>query len=573
MEKVVSEIDISIVTYNSSQWIPRFLESLIKQSYPTEQINLLFTDHESTDLTPHLLLEWKSKLEKRFKSFKVVSEKNLGFGHGHNNNIFNSSSEFILVTNIDLEFETDTITTLINTAVKDDLNVASWECRQKPFEHPKHYNPVTLETTWSSSACVLFRRTAFQAVGGYEKKIFMYGEDVELSFRLRDNGYKLKYCPKAVCWHYAYEYENQIKPLQFFGSILANCYIRLRYGRFKNIIGGLYYYLSLLSSPENFPNQRIGLVKNFFKLLINTPYFLATRKRSAETFKFYLWDYEIFREGAFYKYKKSAKIEDKISVIVRTYGDRLDFLQQAVASIGNQTHANIEIIVVEDGTRNAAEYIKSIQYDNIKSVIYQPVEKCGRCKAGNVGLSLATGKYIAFLDDDDLYYPDHLEILLYELVNNSDVAAVYASAFEVKTLIKSWHPLTYQELSYKILHKQCFSRVIMWCCNYIPIQANLFKRELYDQYGGFDEEMDYLEDWNLWTRYSLHHDFRFIDKTTSLYRVPGESEVAEARQKKLDDYYQIAVEKQRQLIVQTTPAKIIEYCDELHRHLIKGDAH
>ncbi|MBK8401205.1 MAG: glycosyltransferase [Propionivibrio sp.] len=80
---------------------------------------------------------------------------------------------------------------------------------------------------------------------GYEDRIFAYGEDVELSYRLRDHGFRLKYCPKAVCYHYSYEEAGQLKPLQFFGGTLANFYIRLRYGSILQILTGSILYLLL----------------------------------------------------------------------------------------------------------------------------------------------------------------------------------------------------------------------------------------------------------------------------------------------------------------------------------------
>jgi hypothetical protein len=80
--------------------------------------------------------------------------------------------------------------------------------------------------------------------------------------------------------------------------------------------------------------------------------------------------------------------------------------------------------------------------------------------------------------------------------------------------------------------------------NFIPIQAVVFRRELYDCYGGFDESLDYLEDWNLWTRYSQAGDFLLIEKTTSMFRVPYDLAEKATRQMMLDKYYPIALQKQ-----------------------------
>jgi len=563
----MNQIDISLVTYNSSKWIENFFTSLMHQDFSLNSINLYITDNDSTDKTFKILQEKKLQFNKYFSSINLFKEKNLGFGHGHNNNFKHASSEFILISNVDLEFEPDAIVKVFDYAQKDNKDVASWEFRQKPYEHPKYYNPVTLETSWSSSACILFRKEAIKKIAGYEKRIFMYGEDVELSYRLRDNGYKLKYYPKAVCWHYTYDEANEVKPIQFLGSTLANVYIRLRYGSMKDILKGFFLYFRLLFKPEKFPSQRKKLLYSWVTLLKNTPYFLFTRRKNKENkYSFYNWDYEFIRDGAFYEYKQENKEQELplVSIIVRTCCRKTEYLKETITSIQNQTYSNIEVIVVEDGTTDAETYIKNIDDLTIK---YKSIEKSGRCKAGNIALSMTTGDYIGFLDDDDLFFSDHIEVLIDELTTNDDIAAAYTSAFEVETEERSKNPLHYIEKNFNIVHQQKFSRCLMWHHNYIPIQSILFSRNLYAKHGGFDEELENLEDWNLWTRYSLKNDFIYIPKTTSLYRVPYHYQISAERQKELDRYYKIAVEKQKHLKIELTPINVVNCYRELNKNL------
>jgi len=558
-------IDISIVTYNSQKWIENFFRSLEKQNYPLKLINLYITDNSSIDDTLQKLEEVKKDYADKFASFQIFERENLGFGAGHNHNIKKAKSEFILVTNVDLEFEADTLEKVVSYASKDSKDVASWEIRQKPYEHPKYYNPVTLETNWSSSACILFRKSALDEIGGYEEKIFMYGEDVEISYRLRDHGYKLKYYPKAVCWHYTYEVANQVKELQFLGSTSSNVLLRMRYGGIRAIGKGIILYFGLFMVPKQFDSQRWKLFKNLIDIAKKAPYFLTTRKkRKEEHYKFLLWDYEFIRDGAFYTYaKKEIENPPLVSVIVRTCCQRIGYLKEAIESIKNQTYDNIELIIVEDGTEDAKEFVATIESENIKNISYIPMPKAGRCVGGNVGLKNATGKYIVFLDDDDLFFADHVEVLVDALEKDTSLGACYTSAFQVSTDVKSKNPLVYKEMSHDVIYRQPFSRCLMWYNNYIPIQAIMFKKELYDRYGGFDESLDNLEDWNLWTRYSMENDFRYIEKTTSLYRVPYHQEHTKKRQEELDSYYQKAVEKQKSLKMEMSPADVVECYREL----------
>jgi hypothetical protein len=88
---------------------------------------------------------------------------------------------------------------------------------------------------------------------------------------------------------------------------------------------------------------------------------------------------------------------------------------------------------------------------------------------------------------------------------------------------------------------------------------------LYERYGGFAEDMDQLEDWNLWTRYTLSDDFVLVEKTTSKYRVPASAREAAARQAQLDEAYPNAIERQRELRVQLSPQTIARMA-EAHMH-------
>src|SRR5436190_344450 len=76
------------------------------------------------------------------------------------------SAPFFFIVNPDCVLEPGALATLLETARADEDRVAAWEMRQIPYEHPKAYDPVTLETDWTSGAATLYRRRDFEAVGG-----------------------------------------------------------------------------------------------------------------------------------------------------------------------------------------------------------------------------------------------------------------------------------------------------------------------------------------------------------------------------------------------------------------------
>ncbi len=590
--KLAPAVTLSIVTYNSEKWLDAFFKSLFQQQLPCDQIALCLLDNGSSDNTYAWLTKQHSVLADKFASVQLHQGSNIGFGAGHNHNLALAYTPFFWVTNVDLEFEPDTLTTLLHVAEQDvkqfkshgGSQVAAWECRQKPYEHPKDYHPVSGETSWCSSACVLFKTDAIKAVNCYEPLLFLYGEDVELSYRLRDHGFKLKYVPKASVWHYTYEEAAQIKPQQFLGSTLANVLLRCRYGRRHEVIQGFVMFVALFAMKPLFEGMRTKLLGQFLKLLKLAPQFLRTRRQSQEKFPFRMWDYAMAREGAFYKYPSAAQshIEQAkntsqgapmVSVLMRTMPGRAGKLREAIASVVNQTYAQlkcpIELVLVEDGglvIESARSQIDELRASGVLAeVIYVPLPKSGRCVAGNKALEVATGQLCCFLDDDDLFYADHLEVLVNEWLKQPSLGAVYALAYEVRTHVHSEEPWVYEDVMHSLIHRQEFSRPTLWHHNYFPIQTVLFQRRLYLENGGFDLDLENLEDWNLWVRYSLKSDFKLISKVTSLYRVPDQLEKALKRQAVLDDYYNKAKTKHDLLKVELTLPEIRQIVEEVSR--------
>ena len=594
-----SVLTLSIVTYNSEKWLKAFFESLLKQGLPCDQIALCVLDNASTDGTYAALQAQLSTQAgawgHQFASVQLHQGPNIGFGAGHNHNLALTQTPFFWVTNVDLEFEHDTLTTLLRTAQQDvaqstaqlspqNTNVAAWECRQKPYEHPKDYHPVTGQTTWCSSACVLFKTEAIKAVNGYEPLLFLYGEDVELSYRLRDHGYSLRYVPNATVWHFTYEEAAQIKPQQFLGSTLANVLLRCRYGRRHEVIQGFLMFMGLFALRPLFPGMRRQLLAQTWKLMKLAPQFLSTRRKSQEKFPFRMWDYEMAREGAFYEYptaalsstsiaKTSAQGAPMVSVLMRTMPGRAGKLKEAMASVAQQTYAHmggpIELVVVEDGgegVESAKAAVEALRSSGVLAkVVYVPLPKSGRCVAGNKALEAATGQLCCFLDDDDLFYADHLEVLVEEWLKQPQLGGVYALAYEVRTHVLSEEPWVYENVMHSLIHRQPFSRPTLWHHNYFPIQTVLFQRSLFETYGGFDLDLENLEDWNLWVRYSLKNDFKLVPKVTSIYRVPDQLEKALQRQSVLDDYYAKAKAKHDLLKVELTLPEIQKIVEEVTR--------
>lgn len=539
----MKEMDLVYVSYNSSKWIDHCFDSVAKSDYPLENVSIYVVDNASTDDTLEKLEAAKQRHTGKFAKFEIIrSQENLGFGRANNLGFSHGTSEIVCFFNIDTEVCENTLSALDKEIAGSDEQVGLWELRQFPYEHPKLYNALTHETTWSSGAAFAMRRELYQKLSGFDESIFMYAEDVDLSWRLRYQGYTLKYCPSAVIWHYSYQSAGEVKPNQYLNSVINNLLLRYRFGSRHDILRGNLMVLNQLRHPPVFPGSKKMLLKRYLHHFRKIGHFLRSRCRDEHFHaEFNGFDYAPIRDGAFHEnhFPKSGAL---VSIIVRTCG-RPDVLRETMQSLRLQTYPNIEIVVVEDGPEISGEMLRN-EFSDLNVLYKATGEKVGRSKAGNIAMELAHGKYLNFLDDDDLFYADHVEVLLSELENKQERAA-YAFAFETPIEIFSKSPYQYKIHNFLGIHKQTFSRMLLCHHNYIPIQCIMFEKSLFLEYGGLDETLDSLEDWDLWVRYSLHTDFICVKKTTSEYRVPFKREINASRQKALDDALKVVREKHK----------------------------
>lgn len=188
-----------------------------------------------------------------------------------------------------------------------------------------------------------------------------------------------------------------------------------------------------------------------------------------------------------------------ISVIVRTK-DRPALVREAVESI-RATGYPCEIVVVNDGGAPAGlEGVTLVEHE----------QSMGRAEAGNAGVRAAANPLIAFLDDDDLYYPEHLATLA--RASSSSHAAWYTDA--VSAFLTPGESGRYETTKRLRLYAQDYDRELLLVDNFIPLPALLFRREAFLDLGGFDPHFDLFEDWDFLIRLSRRGDFLRIPRVT-----------------------------------------------------------
>lgn len=538
-------IDLVYVTYNSEKWIAQCFDSILDSDYDLKQVNVFVVDNASTDKTVNVLQSRKSNMLDKLASYTVIhNRRNEGFGKGNNIGFSKGCSEFVCFFNIDTKLFRDTLSVLVDTLSHAEKDAALWELRQFPFEHPKMYDPVSMETNWCSGAAFAVRREVFSKVNGFDEALFMYVEDVDLSWRIRCHGYKLKYIPSARIYHFSYENAQTIKLVQHVYGIINNLLLRYRFGTFRDALVGHILFWRVMTLPPVLKGAKKALLKAYIKHFSKVGYFYQGgryRHRLCFIPRFTGFDYGLTRMGNFYT-NQALDSTPLVSVIVRTH-QRPDVLRESLLSLENQTYSNLEIIVVEDGTNQSEQMIQS-EFPNSNIRYFATGQKVGRSKAGNLAIQKAAGKYINFLDDDDLFFADHVEVLVNVLEHRAEKAA-YAVGLETSVQVTSISPYCYEIKNCRTVHHQPFDRIVLCHHNYIPIQCIMFHRELFDLYGGLDENVDALEDWDLWVRYSLHTDFAYVEKTTSIYRVPYGTTQNGNRQKILDEALVVMREKHK----------------------------
>lgn len=244
-----------------------------------------------------------------------------------------------------------------------------------------------------------------------------------------------------------------------------------------------------------------------------------------------------------------------VSIIVRTCG-KPDVLRNALESIRKQTYSNIEVVVVEDGKNISELFIKN-NYSALNIHYYATNQHVGRTRAGNIALQLATGEYYNFLDEDDILLENHIEQLMNCLVS-SHTKVAYAVAEEQQIRVMSLSPYIFHVKRKLIRYRHPFNRILLCYMNIFPIQCVLFSRELYDKYGGFNEELDVLEDWDLWLRYAAHEKFAFENSVTSIYYTPFRNKKKTSRDQQLQKAGQAVCANYQEYMLKMTAQEVNE---------------
>lgn len=208
-----------------------------------------------------------------------------------------------------------------------------------------------------------------------------------------------------------------------------------------------------------------------------------------------------------------------VSVIVRTQ-NRPGYLQEALASLRNQSYRDLEVILVVDGGRFRLDPSAYTDLRLRQILLPKPV---GRSAAANRGLAIAQGEFVGFLDDDDILYPTHLSLLVGTLRGHRNWHVVYSDALEASQVPEIHSPTGYRTVSRRLVYSWDFVLGGLRLANHIPNLCLLFRRGILHTVGGFDAALPNLDDWDLLRRLSNLTAFHHLKLTTAEYRIRSDS--------------------------------------------------
>jgi len=207
-----------------------------------------------------------------------------------------------------------------------------------------------------------------------------------------------------------------------------------------------------------------------------------------------------------------------VTVIIPTC-NRDQYIKQAIDSILNQTYKNTELIIIDDGSKdNTSEVLKKYDtYNNINIIALS--HNTGVANARNLGLKEAKGDYIAFLDSDDFWEKNKIELQLNEFDKDNSMGLVHTGAIEFG---KGWE-------REKILEKK--NRLEGWCGEeiftkwYIFHSSIMIKKQYMEKIGNFDTMFPCSSDYEWWLRVAKYCKFKYIP-TTLIWKRYTENQIS-----------------------------------------------
>ena len=191
----------------------------------------------------------------------------------------------------------------------------------------------------------------------------------------------------------------------------------------------------------------------------------------------------------------------KISVVIPTY-NRKKYIKRAIDSVIHQSYEPFEIIVIDDGSTDGTYELIKQSYSS-SQISLKKQKNSGVSSARNKGIKLANGDWIAFLDSDDEWFENKLELQVRE-IKKSKIFICHTNEIWIRNGIRVNQMKKHQKYGGAIF-KKCLDM-----CRISPSSVMIHRR-VFDEIGLFDEDLIICEDYDLWLRISSKYPVLYLD--------------------------------------------------------------
>ena len=249
-----------------------------------------------------------------------------------------------------------------------------------------------------------------------------------------------------------------------------------------------------------------------------------------------------------------------VSVVVRTV-DRPGYLHECLSSIAEQTWPEVEAVVVVDGGPDVGRLLDRFE-GKLRITSLRNRRPRGRSAAANMAVHKARGQFVGYLDDDDVFYPEHVATLVGALLDNPSTHVAYTDAYEATQSPSPESFTGYATVGKTVRYADDFEPWELLLENHVPNLCVMHRRGCFRQVGWFDERLDMLEDWDLLIRLAFHSPFVHVKAITAEYRIrTDQSNTITARRQELEDLVLDVRAKYKDRVVPMPASMLYEVLD------------
>src|SRR3972149_1105346 len=448
------EVSIIIPCYNQAHYLPEAVGSVVNQTLTHWEC--IIVNDGSGDNTPRiansLIMQYSEK------QIRLINQENKGLAEARNTGIKASKGKYILPLDADDLIHPEMLQKTVSL-LKTHPEIAIAYTDVKHFGSANRivcageYDFKRLCLQNHLNYCSLYRREAWESASGYNPNMVWGYEDWDFWISCGEKGYYGKRISEPLFMYRVKETSMYTKALEHHSELMAQI---------------------ILNHPSLY-DQKHALEA---KLILDQ---CSTGK---------------------------LKTDPMVSVIVPTY-NRPDTLRRTLESIAAQTYKHIEAIVVNDAGEDVSGVIDTFHGRlSIKYLVHH--KNKGLAAVRNTAIKHATGQYIAYLDDDDIFHPHHIETAV-KVLTTTNYKAVYTDAYRAYQTKKGD---TYQVIKKDIPYSIDYVKGVFYKTNITPVLCVVHDRTCFVEAGIFDETLTVLEDWDLWIRMSEKYDFYHIREAT-----------------------------------------------------------